>query len=79
MGKPEIRGVMDACEVCKDYEKPFCYALKTIRDLGHYYRGWCGRDTEHGVLYSDHVVRQALIEGDNVIYAKSVDLPPEER
>ena len=50
--KPEIRGVMDACDICKDYDKPICYALKTIRDLGHYFRGWCGRDTETGVVYN---------------------------
>ena len=70
--KPEIRGVMDACEVCKDYEKPFCYALKTIRDLGHYYRGWCGRDTETGVILTRGDVNEKRIENSTESKLKNI-------
>ena len=48
--KPEIEGAVEACNVCKDEKKPVCYVLKTLKQLGLYFKGKCGRDTETGIV-----------------------------
>lgn len=51
--KPEIEGATEACNVCRDQEKKLCYVLKTLKQLGLFYKGKCGRDTKDGVILAD--------------------------
>jgi hypothetical protein len=48
--KPEIEGAVEACKVCDNEKKPLCYVLKTLKQLGLYFKGKCGRDTETGIV-----------------------------
>ena len=48
--KPEIEGAVEACKVCDNEKKPLCYVLKTLKQLGLFYKGKCGRDTKTGVI-----------------------------
>ena len=48
--KPEIEGAEEACKVCDNEKKPLCYVLKTLKQLGLYFKGKCGRDTETGII-----------------------------
>ena len=51
--KPEIEGAVEACQVCDNEKKPLCYVLKTLKQLGLYFKGKCGRDTETGIVRKD--------------------------
>ena len=46
----EIEGATEACKVCNNEKKPICYVLKTLKQLGLYFKGKCGRDTKTGVI-----------------------------
>lgn len=48
--QPEIEGAIEACGYCKDERKKVCYVLRTLKQLGLFYKGKCGRDTESGVI-----------------------------
>jgi hypothetical protein len=46
----EIAGARDACEICRDPDKPVCYTLKILKMFGiTNYTGKCGRDVETGI------------------------------
>jgi hypothetical protein len=46
----EIEGATEACKVCDNEKKPICYVLKTLKQLGLFYKGKCGRDTATGII-----------------------------
>jgi hypothetical protein len=50
--KPEERGAIDACCLCKDPNRPICNVLKLMKGFAIDYKGLCGRDTETGVLFT---------------------------